>query len=458
MEIELFNPKNEPQARAFESTAIALLMDGPRGSGKTHVAAAKATFLGYHYPNNCIALVRKKRVDLKPTLWKWFVEKCLALFPSDTVVASNDTELYRRLYNGSEFYGIGLDSTGDVNKLASREYGLIIVEEATELTEEDFDKKLVPPLRLPDVPFHQIMLICNPHAPSHFLYRKFIDQLVAGYERIQGEILDDLPTAYYTMLQNLGGVWRKRYYEGIWATTEGEVYPYDPKKHIIKSFVIPEDWRKVVGVDFGFDHPFVAQFWAVSPDDIWYMVKEIYMTNRIVSKHAEDIHAICDKYDFPKVAICDHDKEDSATLRSCKIITKPASKSRLPGQQSVYARFDNDRVFFFEDSLWEIDQGLMMETRPYKTTMEFHSYIWANTAKEDMVKVKDDGMDTMRYVMHTAGALKPFSVLVDEIEVKEATHYGQGAGAREYAASKAAIKKLQRGRRERHQAVSSKRR
>jgi phage terminase large subunit len=405
-----FTPANQPQADAFASQATALLFDGPWGSGKTQLGASKALFVGCYYPNSCIVFLRKKRVDLKPTLWSKFKE-VLAHIPDRAIVARNDTELYRKLSNGSEFFGLGLDSVGDVNKLASREYNFMVVEEATELIEDDFDSKIIRCLRLPGAKFLQVLLLCNPGSPSHFLYRRFIESPMPGYERIAAEMLDNLPPIYYEFIETVKGIQYRQYVKGEWVATEGLVYPFNPRKHLIDRFDIPSDWRRVNALDFGFDHPFVCHFWAVSPEDEWYLDKEIYHTRRIVSRHAEDILQICSQRGIPKPrVICDHDNEDEATLRSCKINTRKANKARLPGQQSVYAKFDDDKIFFFKDGLYEIDPRLVLEDQPYKTIMEFPYYMWANTQKEDMIKEGDDGMDTMRYAIHTDKMVRDITV------------------------------------------------
>ena len=394
----VFIPKNEPQRAAFADKSPNLLFDGPWGTGKTHVGAAKGFFLGCLYKNNCIAFVRKKRVDLKATLWKWFIDKILE--PS-LVIAHNDTELYRKIRNGTEFFGVGLDSENDVNKLASREYGFIVVEEAVETDEQDFEEKLGRCLRLTDVPFHQLMLITNPGMPGHYIHQKFITDPMPGYKRVQGVILPDLPNSYYDRVNQLTGLYRLRYKDGKWAAFEGLVYPFDPGKHIVKRFEIPRDWRRVLAVDFGFDHPFVCQWWAISPSDRWYMYREIYHTRRTVAKHAPDIKKYCKEDGIEPMVFCDHDAEDAATLRENGIYTELAKKDRLAGQQSVFDLFDQHRVYFMPDSLVELDQRLVMEKRPQKTVDEFGFYIWANKQKEDMIKEKDDGMDTMRYAIHT---------------------------------------------------------
>lgn len=394
----IFEPKTQAQLDVLNNKAPNLLHDGPWFCGKTHVGAAKGLALGMRYHNNCIAFVRKKRVDLKATLWKWFIDKVL---PPKWAVASNDTELYRRLENGTEFYGVGLDSTNDVNKLASREYGLIVVEEAKEITEDDFDEKLSRCLRLPGVPFRQMLCLTNPGAPSHFLNRRFIKDRMPGYERIKAQILPFISKDYKQRMDQLTGIFKLRYKDGLWAAFEGLVYPFDADKHIIEPFIIPKDWKRYLGVDFGFDHPFVAQWWAVSPDDRWYMYREIYHTRRTVNTHAPDILHFCELDGMKPEAICDHDAEDRATLEEHGIQTIPAKKERMAGQGRVYDKFEQNRIFFFKDATIERDMRQVMEKKPASTVEEFDSYVFTNKAKEDMVKVLDDGMDTMRYVIYT---------------------------------------------------------
>jgi PBSX family phage terminase large subunit len=433
-EVRTIAPESREQHQAMLDKSLSLLFDGPWGSGKTHLGAAKALAVGWDIPNNCIALVRRKRVDLKPTLWKWFIDKIL---PPEMVVQHNDTELYRRIINGTEFYGVGLDSALDVNKLASREYGLIIVEEAREISEDDFDGKILRNLRLPNVPFHQALLLTNPDSPAHWIYKRFYLKRQDGYNAIKGRTLRHLlPESYMQRLDQLTGIFRKRYRDGEWVAAEGMVYPFDPMKHIVKSFPIPYDWQRVIAVDFGFDHPFVCQWYGVSPSDVWYMYREIYYSNRTVRNHAKDITAYMQRdiedalrdveldlqegridkrryedkraeieYNMRPSIICDHDAEDIATLNENGLRTRPAEKDRLAGQQAVYTKFENEQLYLFEDALVEVDQRLLMEGKPTRTADEYGTYVWMSKGKEDMVKVKDDGMDTQRYAIYTTGGV-----------------------------------------------------
>jgi len=288
--------------------------------------------------------------------------------------------------------------------LASTECGMAVIEEALELPEEYFDEKIKRAVRYPKVPFHQTLLLCNPGSPSHWIYKHWFAEKEKGCKDIFMKTLPPpyLPQTYYDWLDGLTGVFRQRYKEGIWIAFEGSVYPFDPKKHIIDNFPIPKDWERVLAIDFGFDHAFVCQWWAISPNDKWYLYRQIYMGRRIVKDHAKEINKFCeiDNIEYPEI-FCDHDTEDRATLEREGIKTLPAEKDRLAGQQSVYELFNQDKIYFFRDNLVEKDIEREMRKLPVRTEQEFGTYIWASKTKEDMIKKLDDGMDCMRYARYT---------------------------------------------------------
>lgn len=412
IKLKPFDSITQEQDAILSSATANLLFCGQGGCGKSHTGVAKAFAIGAEYPNGCIALIRKKRVDLKATIWKYFIDKVLQPACNEhrrLVVAKNDTDLYRKLCNGTEFYGVGLDSPLDVNKLASREYNFVVIEEATELTEDDYDTKIIRTVRLPSSPFHQILSLCNPSSPAHWLYKRFYLSNDTDYEVIEGKTLPPpyLPARYYRFLEKLTGIFAARYRDGKWVGAEGVVYPFDPTKHVIPSFKIPADWRRVVCIDFGFAlmHAFCCQFWAVSPSGKWYCYRQIYMTGKTVGTMAPVIrrYMIQDGIDGQEV-ICDHDAEDRATLNEANINTRPARKERIIGAQIVFDLIQKDHVFFFENSLVEEDIELKMAKLPYRTEHEFGYYTWANKDKLDMIHKLDHGVDCMRYgIVTTVG-------------------------------------------------------
>lgn len=406
-------PLTRAQRDTLQAIDGTILLSGPWGTGKTHSLADKGLLWGYQYPGSQIALARKTADALRLTLWKVFIEKILSRLPENEVVAANETTMYRRLRNGTEYYGGGLDSaSGKINKFASREYNLMLVEEAKEIDEADLEEKVGRCMRLPGFPLHQVILATNPDSPNHHLYKRFYLAPHPGDRLIEGTVLPPpfLPESYYERLRQLKGIYFQRYAKGLWTAAIGLVYPFDPTKHLITKEQfrertgrdeIPADWKRVLSIDFGFDHPFVAHWWAVSPDDKWYLYREIYHTRRTVNTHAKTILEAFDKDEQRPVAICDHDAEDRATLQEHGIRTVPARKDRQAGQQTVFDIISEDRMYFFTDALVEEDIRLVAEGKPTRTVEEFPGHIWTSKTKEDWRKEEDDGMDTTRYAAHT---------------------------------------------------------
>jgi len=61
--------------------------------------------------------------------------------------------------------------------------------------------------------------------------------------------------------------------KGIPALGSGRVFPVQEETILCDPFTIPKDWHRIVGVDFGWDHPFAATHNAWNKDnDIWYVV------------------------------------------------------------------------------------------------------------------------------------------------------------------------------------------
>jgi phage terminase large subunit len=206
-----------------------------------------------------------------------------------------------------------------------------------------------------------------------------------------------------TVLNNLVGVDKLRLKDGLWVAAEGVIWEsFDPSRHVIPSFKIPDDWARYWTVDFGSVHPFVLQCWAVDGDGRGFMYRELYMTRRIVEDFARQILSIVapdGNWIEPKPAkiLCDHDAEDRETLRRhLGLGNHPANKKVKPGLDAVEKRFRDNRLFLFADALVERDSKLVNAKLPFRTADEIPSYVW-DEKKEQPVKVKDDGCDALRY-------------------------------------------------------------
>jgi len=329
-------------------------------------------------------------------------------------VVANCQRRSRSIYrypNGSEIVVGGMDKP---ERVLSSEYDLVYVQEATEVTEEDWET-LTTRLRNRVAPIQQIIACCVPDRPSHWLKRRsesgralMLESRHEDNPRLHdGTDWTEEGKRYLAVLESLTGARLARLRYGRWVQAEGVVYEeWDPSIHLIDRFDVPSDWRRFRVVDFGYTNPFVCQWWAVDPDDRLYMYRELYMTGRTVPVHADQILSLS-QGERITTTICDHDAENRAELEEAGIPTVAARKDVMLGISRVKDRLriagdGKPRLYIMRGSLVETDRKLLEVHKPHSTEQEFDSYVWQSTAsKEAPLKQDDHGMDCMRYmVMH----------------------------------------------------------
>jgi phage terminase large subunit len=294
--------------------------------------------------------------------------------------------------------------------------------EATELSEHDWEM-LQRAKRNGRMPYQQAIADCNPAGRNHWLNRRAkTDQMMRLLSRHEdnpiffnadGTMTERGEQYIDGVLEKLSGARYQRLRLGKWAEAQGTVYPdFDPVVHWVDPFPIPQDWRRIRSIDFGFENAFVCQWWAMDHDDRMYMYREIYMSRRIVEDHAKQIKALSENDGSIEATVADHDAEDRATLSRHNIETIPARKSIRAGIDAVTARLKKSpdgrpRLFVFRDATVETDTRLVNEKKPTSTADEFEAYIWpthketanARNKKETPLDRDNHGMDGMRYAV-----------------------------------------------------------
>lgn len=402
-----------------------IIVDGPAGTGKSRGLLEKVHLCLTKYKGARGLMVRKTRASMTETCMQTYERKVLN--DLDKVHWSTQDQKYT-YPNGSELVVGGMDKA---TKVMSSEYDIIYVQEATELSLNDWEA-LSTRLRNGVMPYQQQLGDCNPDDPRHWI----IQRKKAGYLRMLQSLHKDNPVLwdevignwtefgqrYWDRLSKLTGVRLLRLRDGIWAAAEGVVYEeWNPAIHIVDWFPIPEEWPTYWAFDFGFNHPFVWKAYAEDPDGTLYVFRQIFMTQRIVEDHAEHIKAIMEGMPQPRAIICDHDAEGRATLeRHLNMPTMPAYKSVWEGIQAVKRRLRPDkqgkpRILYLRDNLVEVDQSLSDDELPICSEDEFTSYVWDKKAKDHLnrevpVKRFDDGMDCDRYMIAYVDnlAVEPF--------------------------------------------------
>ncbi|MFG0247647.1 MAG: phage terminase large subunit [Phycisphaeraceae bacterium JB051] len=378
-----------------------VLMEGPAGTGKTRALLEKANLCAIKYPGMRALLVRKTRESMTESALVTFEQKVL---PNDWPMLTGPSRRQRQSYrypNGSVLVIAGMDRA---SRIMSTEYDMIFAFEARELSEDDWES-LLTRLRNGVMPYQQAIADTNPDAPTHWLnQRAFRGQM----SRLRSRH-DDNPhvtDAYKDRLEQLTGVRRDRLYKGIWSGQEGAVYDlWDPAVHVIEQHKIPEHYRRIRSIDFGYTNPFVCQWWAIDPDGRMMLYRELYQSHGLVEDHAQTIlkHSEGEPYE---ATITDHDAEGRATLERYGISTTLAKKSLCSGIQAVTARLKKaadgkPRLMLMQDCLIHVDPRLSEQQKPTSTCQEFAGYVWqrGSDISETPVMVNDHGMDAMRYAV-----------------------------------------------------------
>lgn len=411
-------------ATLFSSRVAEVLLSGPAGTGKSRACLEKVHLMALLNPGMRGLLVRKTMVSLGSTglvTWREHVAaESIAIGDVVWYGGSQQEAAAYRYSNGSAVVVGGMDKA---TKIMSSEYDVVYVQEATELTLNDWEA-ITTRLRNGKISFQQLLADCNPSTPTHWLKQRSDrgDTLMLESRHEDNPVLfqpDGTLTPagrdYVGKLDKLTGVRFHRLRHGRWVAAEGLIYEeWDPAVHLVDRFEIPDTWTRWWSVDFGYTNPFVCQFWAEDPDGRLWLYREIYFTRRLVEDHARQILSIVapgGKWiePRPRAIICDHDAEDRATLeRHLGMSTVAARKTVSDGLQAVQTRLKvagdgKPRLFILRDSVVERDPALEEAKKPCSTTEEIVGYIWdqaeGKPPKEVPVKENDHGCDAKRYVV-----------------------------------------------------------
>ena len=419
-EIEVIAPfrPHSWQIEPWRYTGPTMLLTGSAGGGKSRLAAEKIHGYCKRYPGAMGLVLRKSRESMTNST-VLFMER--TVIGDDPQVRHYSSKLRFEYTNGSILAYGGMNDEKQREQIRSIGAGgsvdIAWLEEANKFTEDDYNEVLAR-MRGKAAPWMQVMLTTNPDAPTHFIYKR----LIQGEEAkvFYSSALDNPanPPQYIENLEKLTGILYKRLVKGLWVQAEGAVYDiYDPALHLIDPFPIPEHWRRIRAVDFGYTNAFTCQWWALDGDGRMYLYREIYHTQRIVEDHAKYIVELTGD-EHIEATTCDHDAEDRATLERYGVPTVAAEKDISPGIQVVSGRLrkagdGKPRLFLMRGTLVEPDIGLETTRKPMCTEDEFPAYSWpevkANRSdKEVPLDVNNHGMDAMRYaVMYVENPVGP---------------------------------------------------
>lgn len=271
-----------------------VLVAGPAGTGKSRGCLEKLDNLARRHPRMRGLIARKLRTTLTQSALVTFDEKVLPAGCAEAWFHHGDQEY--RYPNGSVIAVAGLD---DPEKVKSTEFDLIYVQEATELTEQDW-AMLLRGLRNGVMPYQQLIADCNPASPDHWLKRR----CDAGQCHMIESRHEDNPTLtpeYIAGLDSLSGYMYQRLRLGLWVAAEGMYFTeWHPDIHIVDAFDPPAEWPRWTATDYGFADPWCTLWFARAPDDSIYVYRELYARGY---RDEEQAYLIADRSEGERVVL-----------------------------------------------------------------------------------------------------------------------------------------------------------
>lgn len=240
---------------------------GARGGGKSFALRFKLTVLCLKRSGIRCLLIRRTYAELKEN----HINILRAMIPI-TLAKYNDSDKVFSFANGSVLKLGYMDSESDVLRYQGQEYDVIALDEATQLTEYQF-QTLKGCLRgANDFP-KRMYLTCNPGGVGHaWVKRLFIDREYrsdenpSDYRFIQALLYDNEPLMrkdpeYEKQLKSLPEDIREAWLYGKWDVFDGQFFKeFDRELHVCDPFIIPEHWRRYRAFDYGLD--MLACLWA----------------------------------------------------------------------------------------------------------------------------------------------------------------------------------------------------
>jgi phage terminase large subunit len=428
--VHSYSPRGSCRA-IFEARDPEILIAGPAGTGKSRACLEKLHMTAMLVPGFRGLICRKTAATISSTAlqtWRKFVVAEALLDGSVNYYGGSAQEpaQYRYPKTGATISIAGLDK---ITKVMSSEYDMIYIQEATEVTEDDWEA-LTTRLRNWTISYQQMIADCNPAQPTHWLKlrcdtgkTRLMDTIHEDNPILFGDDGDvtDLGADYIRKLDQLTGVRYLRLRLGRWAAAEGVIYEDFGDQHILDQlpvpagayldpFGVPKHWRRYWAIDFGYVNPFVLQCWAEDEDGRLFLYREIYQTKRTVDQHAKRIMSIVAPEGVwlepkPSTIVVDHDAEGRATFENeIQLGTTAAWKSVLEGIDAVQVRLRTQgdgrpRLFILRNALVETDDELAEGGRPTCTKDEMPGYVWTGKDKEEPVKADDHGCDALRYMV-----------------------------------------------------------
>ncbi len=282
---------NDRQKLFLEDSHRYIAFGGARGGGKSWAVRVKAVLLAFRYPGIKIMIVRRTYPELRAN----HINPLRVLLSAFAQYKDSTKEFL--FPNGSLIMFRHCATQSDIDKYQGTEVDVLFLDEATQLTEEEYDRFKACVRGVNSFP-KRVYLTCNPGGVGHgFVKRLFIDKAYKEGENPEDYVfyqslvtdnkaLMEADPEYIRQLEALPPKLKKAWLMGDWNIFDGQFFEefrdipehYNDRKftHVIAPFEVPSDWRIVRSFDFGFRKPFSCDWWAIDYEGRAYLILQLY--------------------------------------------------------------------------------------------------------------------------------------------------------------------------------------
>lgn len=235
----------------------------------------------------------------------------------------------------------------------------------------------------------QVLLTTTPYNRGWLKTEVFDKTGTAGIHAERWRSIDrpNFPKKSYEDMQ--GRLSKARFgmmFDASFERPEALIYSdYDPLKHDIDPFPIPDEWPKQAGIDFGYNNPTAILKGAMNKDGILYLYDEYYESKRHIADHRHVLLESLARYIWADPS----SKQEIAELNAGGgILVLPANNDVLVGIQRVIELFRTGRIRVFRN------------LRHLKDELE--NYVWdqkENISTDKPIKLDDHLCDALRYLV-----------------------------------------------------------
>lgn len=358
---------------------------GGAGSGKSFGATQKILLKSLKYKRK-VLVIRKIQRTIKDSIWSLMISHLHASGYYDACrINRSDYEI--ELPNGSIFVFKGLD---DPEKIKSID-GItdIVIEEATELTEDDFTQLNLRLRALVEYP--QIYLMFNPISKKNWVYDYFFVQtlplnvIVIKTTYQDNDFLSDEYRAELERLKDRNPAYYRIYCLGEFATLDKLVFPTYTKKIISDTEI--SGLKRWIGLDFGYINDPSAIVWGF----IDIAKRKIYVSGEYVRKGMRNDEIAQTMIDLGLHK--DKSYGDSAEPKSIDEIKNKGVniEPTVKGKDSIIHGIQ-----------WIQQYELIVDERCFKVIEELENYTWQKDKKtgeyiNEPVDTFNHTIDAIRY-------------------------------------------------------------